>query len=177
MLVLDSCCPAIYVWCVVSTTQTITTILRPLYRSACVCGHPHLISWGYCWCKVLLLVCPCWQQYYTPKQKKQWEWIIWTMTVAVSFCYIIMLYCHVICHSCHSFLKKNAGLKIFSLILACFFVSKCCIRYCLQERRWSFASYGSWVCKFTHFFSLSSHYILFVYVIISVISVSLGFIM
>ena len=45
--------------------------------------------------------------------KKQWEWIIWTMTVAVSFCYIIMLYCHVICHSCHSFLKKMQVWRYF----------------------------------------------------------------
>ena len=33
---------------------TITTILRPLYRSTCVSRHLQLRTRGFCWCKVLL---------------------------------------------------------------------------------------------------------------------------
>ena len=33
---------------------TITTILRPLYRSTCVSRHIQLRTRGFCWCKVLL---------------------------------------------------------------------------------------------------------------------------
>ena len=42
--------------------MTTTTILRPLYRSTCISQHLQLRSGGFCWCKVLLPACPCWQQ-------------------------------------------------------------------------------------------------------------------
>ena len=46
--------------CIATTTKT--TILRPLYRSTCISRHFQLRTGGFCWCKVLLPACPCWQQ-------------------------------------------------------------------------------------------------------------------
>ena len=42
-------------------TQPATT-LRLLYRSTCVSRHLQLRAEGFCWCKVLLPACPCWQK-------------------------------------------------------------------------------------------------------------------
>jgi len=42
-------------------TQPATT-LRLLYRSICVSRHLQLRAEGFCWCKVLLPACPCWQK-------------------------------------------------------------------------------------------------------------------
>ena len=39
-----------------------TTVLRPLYRSACSSWHLQLRSGGFCWCNVLLPACRCWRQ-------------------------------------------------------------------------------------------------------------------
>jgi len=44
------------------TTTTATTVLRPLYRSTCVSWHLQLRTEGFCCCRVLLSVCPCWRQ-------------------------------------------------------------------------------------------------------------------
>jgi len=47
-----------------TTTTTTTTILQPcspLYRLTCVSWHPELITGGFCWSKVLLPTCRCWQ--------------------------------------------------------------------------------------------------------------------
>ena len=41
---------------------TTTAILRPLCRSSFVSRHLQLTTGGFCWCKVLLTACPCWQQ-------------------------------------------------------------------------------------------------------------------
>jgi len=41
---------------------TITTILRPLYRTTSVSRHILLRTGGFCWSKVLLPTCLCWQQ-------------------------------------------------------------------------------------------------------------------
>ena len=40
-------------------TTTITTVLRPLYRSTCISRHLQLRTGGLCWRKVLLPACPC----------------------------------------------------------------------------------------------------------------------
>ena len=37
-------------------TATTTTVLQPLYRSACISQHLQLITAEFCWCKVLLPV-------------------------------------------------------------------------------------------------------------------------
>jgi len=37
-------------------------ILWPLYRKTCVSRHPQLRTGGFCWSKVLLTICSCWQQ-------------------------------------------------------------------------------------------------------------------
>jgi len=39
-----------------------TIILQPLYRSTCISQQPQLRTWGFCWSKVLLPICLCWQQ-------------------------------------------------------------------------------------------------------------------
>jgi len=38
---------------------TTCTVLQPLYRSTCISQHLQLRTGGFCWCKVLLLACPC----------------------------------------------------------------------------------------------------------------------
>jgi len=38
------------------------TVLWPLYSSTCVSRPLQLRTGGFCWCKVLLPTCPCWQQ-------------------------------------------------------------------------------------------------------------------
>jgi len=43
-----------------STFHTHTT--QPLYRSTCVRRNPQWTTEWFCWSKVLLLACPCWQQ-------------------------------------------------------------------------------------------------------------------
>ena len=35
------------------------TVLQSLHRSTCVSRHRQLTTGGFCWCKVLLLACPC----------------------------------------------------------------------------------------------------------------------
>jgi len=46
-----------------TNTTTTTTVLRPLYWSACVSRHIRLRTGEFCcWCKVLLPACPCWRQ-------------------------------------------------------------------------------------------------------------------
>jgi len=42
--------------------ERITTVLRPLCRSACVSRHLQLRTGRFCRCKVLLPACPCWLQ-------------------------------------------------------------------------------------------------------------------
>ena len=37
-------------------------ILQALYRSTCISWHLQLRTGGFCWCRVLLPTCPCWQQ-------------------------------------------------------------------------------------------------------------------
>ena len=37
-------------------------VLWPFYRSTCVTRHRQLRTGGFCWCKVLLPICPCWWQ-------------------------------------------------------------------------------------------------------------------
>jgi len=43
------------------TTPNQPPILWPLYRSTCISWHLQLRTGGFCWCKVLLPTCPCWQ--------------------------------------------------------------------------------------------------------------------
>jgi len=44
------------------------TVLQLLYRSTCVIQHFQLRTRGFCWCKVLLPMCPCrWQQVHSNK--------------------------------------------------------------------------------------------------------------
>jgi len=42
-------------------TTTGTAAFTPLYIT-CVSQHPQLRTRGFCWSKVLLPTCPCWQQ-------------------------------------------------------------------------------------------------------------------
>jgi len=37
---------------------TTTTVLRPIYKSTCIIRHLQLRTGGFCWCKVLLPICP-----------------------------------------------------------------------------------------------------------------------
>ena len=45
-----------------SVVSALPAILWPLYRSTCVSRHTQLRTGGFCWSKVLLPTCPCWQQ-------------------------------------------------------------------------------------------------------------------
>jgi len=44
-----------------TTTSTSMTILKPLYRTACISQQPQLRTGGFYWSKVLLPSCPCWR--------------------------------------------------------------------------------------------------------------------
>jgi len=57
------------------TTTTTTTIPQPLctYRSTCVNRYLQLRTGGFCWCKILLPVCPCWRQPAHSDREKRME--------------------------------------------------------------------------------------------------------
>jgi len=44
------------------STATTTIFLRPLWSTTCISWHFQLRTGGFCWSKVSLPTCPCWQQ-------------------------------------------------------------------------------------------------------------------
>jgi len=69
--------------------NTTTTVLQPVYRSACISQHLQLRTGGFCWCKVLLPSCPCcWQPVLSDEEDAGvlLNSVIYTLHT-VSFCY------------------------------------------------------------------------------------------
>jgi len=57
------CCFCVLFYCFVSVKTQLqqSPLLWQLYRSSCFSQHHQLRTGGFCWCRLLLPACPCWQ--------------------------------------------------------------------------------------------------------------------